>query len=433
MFHKDRPRFIILILLLVGIFGTIFTHFTLNATVQNNALMQSEQITIQTFLNADVHEPITNTAIQHRITLAEMTEGLDNLTQYETPEGFKMVSDSKQWTVAKLEALYQELKQNKHGEEFNLLYQVFVHASPDPDASGAHQYNDETFVLNLNLPFLPERSQLRFTQNLGTINLYDGDSKTSIDDHAQVLSHEYGHHFTFYHMFKENQIEGSLYESIRNINTHPVFYDNSDYDHYLANHEWYLIEIAAEDYVQLMGSPRTKRIIKYVDVEGRLYGAQQTQSGYSYNVYGQENLQIPYAHEVEGLDIYFKSFIQESANSTPDTIKFKPSIERSVRSHDSTSGLLNFTHYTIRWDDVYPNSTYTLIMSDPDGSNLYAIKTVYPNQTMSAKVGTVSYEANGYIHWNEDKLDSGQKHFFVTVVLPDGSLRKSEPLSVNFN
>ena len=433
MFQNNRPRFLILTLLLVGLLGTILTHFALNASNQNFALKQNDQVSIQTFLNADIHNPITNTAIQHRITLAEMTEGINTLTTYETPEGFKMVSDSKQWTVPKLQALYQELKQNKHGEEFNLLYQVFVHASSDPDVTGTHQYIDETFVLNLNLPFLPERSQLRFTQNLGTINLYDGDRKTSIDDHAQVLSHEYGHHFTFYHMFKDRQIQGSDYDYIRNINTHPVFYDNSDYDHYLANHEWYLVEIAAEDYVQIMGSPRAKRIIKYVDVEERLYGARQKESGYSYNVYGQENLAIPFAHEVEGLEAYFKSFIQESVHSTPDTIDFKPTIERSVRSHDASSGLLNFTHYTIRWDDVYPNSTYTLIMSDPDGSNLYPIKTVYPNQTMSAKVGTVSYEANGYIHWNEDSLDNGQKHFFVTVVLPDGSLRKSEPLSVRFN
>ncbi len=183
-----------------------------------------------------------------------------------------------------------------------------------------------------------------------------------------------------------------------------------------------------------MGSPLTKNVVRYSDVFQRLYGNKSSLRLRSYNGTIQENMLIPFANEVDGLSEYFHHFIDDQPVSSSYSKKdFDLSITSGSTHHESMDGPLDFVHYKISWDDVYEDAIYTLVYLDEDGSNNYPIKTVYPGEANYAYIGTVSYEGNGFIHWNYDSLDSGTKIFIVTALLPDGTLYKSNPLKYRFN
>lgn len=425
-----------LILISIGISFYLF----LQLSILEEEIIQKKEdrVVIETYLSFLPSDKIINTPAYAVIETSKDSYDInDQHYSYKSDEGFMLISDSKNWNEIKLKALYNELKLNKHGEEFELLFKIIVHAEPDTNASGMHERTSEQLSLYFDFPAFPSTSMINFTRNMGTIHLYNGDKLTEVSQYAHTLSHEYGHHFTFYHMFKDNQLMNSEYEKIRNIQEHDVYYEISEnYNHYLQNHMWYLFEIAAEDYVQLMGSPLTKNIVHYSDVYQRLYGNKTNLNLNSYNGYGQENMLIPLADEVDGLSEYFYKFISLEPNQSP---YLKKSFDLSIRSgstyHESTNGPLNFTHYKISWDDVYKyeEAIYTLISMDEDGSNIYPLKTVYPDDDTIAYIGTVSYEGGGYIHWNYDDIDKGTKIFIVTAVLPDGTIFKSNPLTYRFN
>ena len=354
---------------------------------------------------------------------------------YRTIEGIDMISYSDSWNVNKLEALYEELKLNKHGDEFDLLDRVVIYGEKDEYAAGNHSNSLNTIELTINLPSLPYNSTIYFPFNMGIINLYNGDEYNEIADMAHVLSHEYGHHYTFYYMFKNNVVTNTQYEKIRNIQDHEVYYDwANNYEHYLDNHDWYLIEIAADDYVQIMGSPMTKNVSKYVDVKQLLNGSNYPKQWRSYNGYVQGNALIPFADEVDGLTEYFYQFIEEEPpiKSSYQKKDLNLNISRHTSQHQGSNGELNFTYYVINWNNVYDQAIYTLVSADADGNNVYPIKTVYPNQTTNAYIGTVSYETSSMIYWRYDNIDDGKKIFFVNILLPDNTLIRSDYLEYTF-
>lgn len=426
----------VIFFLLISIGTSIYLYFQLSTLKDEIVQKKENKIIIETFLSFLPSNEVVNTLAYDVIEMNQDSYDFENqYYSYKADEGFMLISDSKNWNEHKLKDLYNELKRNKHGEEFELLFKIIVHAEPDSYASGTHESTSEQLSIYLDFPAFPLSGIINFTRNMGTIHLYNGDKVTDVGQYAHTLSHEYGHHFTYYYMFKDNNLLNTEYEKIRNLEEHEVFYDLSEnYDHYLQNHMWYLIEIAAEDYVQLMGSPLTKNVVRYSDVFQRLYGNKSNLRLRSYNGTIQENMLIPFANEVDGLSEYFHHFIDDQPVSSSYSKKdFDLSITSGSTHHESMDGPLDFVHYKISWDDVYEDAIYTLVYLDEDGSNNYPIKTVYPGEANYAYIGTVSYEGNGFIHWNYDSLDSGTKIFIVTALLPDGTLYKSNPLKYRFN
>ena len=437
MNNKDKRSFFAVLLVLGCCLGVTAYLYIRIPTLENDlTLKQENKVTIDQFINSPLSNEIVNTKALE--SLNKETEIDPNIKYtYRTEEGFQMISYSDKWDVEKLQALYNELKLNKHGEEFELLYQVIVYPQPDSNASGDHQNLLESLEIIIDFPALPKDSNIVLFRNMGTIQLYNGDEYTKVSQMAHVLSHEYGHHYTFYYFFNNDKIINSDYEALRNVTEGEVlYYWYNDYANYYANHQWYLIEIAAEDYVQLMGSPMTKNVENYTDINQRLHGAKANYQWHSYNGTIQENMLIPFADEVDGLAEYFNQFISnEPLTKTTYTKKnFNLHIARETSHHDSISGSLDFTYYKISWDDVYKNdgAIYTLVCCDEDGSNLIPIKTVYANQATTAYIGTVSYETTQNIYWGYDQLDQGTKNFIVTVLLPDGTLYKSNILTYRF-
>ena len=198
----------------------------------------------------------------------------------------------------------------------------------------------------------------------------------------------------------------------------------------------YLLEIAAEDYVQLMGSPTTRQIVDFVDVQQVLNGAEQSGSILTArNAFPQENMMLPLANDVPGLKDYFYSFI-DTPPRTP--IEEKQEITLQIRKnpvqYELTDGQRTFVHYVITWDAPYQSAVYTLICFDPENYSGWgtAIKTVHPGQSTSAVIGEYVIEQGNQVLSIDDNNARGVKVFLVVAVLPDGTYHLSELLEYEF-
>ncbi len=364
-------------------------------------------------------------------------EQSDDLALFVSPEDIRFHSRSKSWTEKKLEALYQELLLNKHGEELNALSDVYVLAEADDYAAASHHTSTFGYDLHLCFPSFPLKDLFSFYREGGVIKLYDGDRRTTPEDMADSLSHEYGHHYTFYYMLKNERgaktYLGTEYEKLRQIDPERVRAAYLYANDYRENHHWYYYEVAAEDYVVLMGSPNSRTIEDYYDTEESLYG-RNNRVEYAKNMSVHENLMIPMPTQVPGLAEYFYSFIDEPA-PTYEPKELTLGIKRRSNSYSLSTGHRTFTHYVITWDKVYgEDATYTLVCFDEDDyrASLYPIKTVTEGEEARAVIGALTQEKRGMLYYLEDKHAKGTKTFVVTVILPDGTMYCSEPLEYNF-
>jgi hypothetical protein len=188
-------------------------------------------------------------------------EGSFNLVaQYKGEKsGVTFESYSTMWkTTDKLKQLEAELLNNKHGDELALLGKVVI----IPNSAGGENVLGEYMA---NYRFTSTHVTLLSNR---TIYLFNGNENTTIESMAYTLSHEYGHHFTFYHLLNiENKMPGtwktSLYAKSRNVqsSTSPA------HDNTFGEYIWALPEIMAEDYVQLFGSENAIKNSAQMNVE----------------------------------------------------------------------------------------------------------------------------------------------------------------------
>lgn len=163
-----------------------------------------------------------------------------------TESGVTFESYSPKWNTAeKLKALEDELLRNKYGEEIKLLGKIIILPDYLPNNKNVlGQYIASYQYTNTSVKLLPDRK----------IYLFGGNDYTTPEAMAFVLSHEYGHHFTYYYLLnKENKRPGtwltSAYAKARGFGDYSRVHDSVT-----GEYEWAMSEILAEDYVQLFGS-----------------------------------------------------------------------------------------------------------------------------------------------------------------------------------
>jgi hypothetical protein len=184
-------------------------------------------------------------------TLVAQYKGVDSGVTFE--------SYSSMWkTTDMLKQLEAELLKNKHGDELALLGKVVIIPT---NAAGENVLGE--YIANYR--FTPTNVTLLSNR---TIYLFNGNKNTTIESMAYTLSHEYGHHFTFYHLLnRENKMPGtwktSKYAESRGVmsTTSPA------HDQTFGEYEWALPEIMAEDYVQLFGSDTAIKQYAQMNVE----------------------------------------------------------------------------------------------------------------------------------------------------------------------
>ena len=326
---------------------------------------------------------------------------------FRSPEDILFVSHSVSWDEEKLRALYEELLLNRHGEELKSLSRVTVYGEENELFEGEYDFN------------------------IGQIRLFGGDTRTTVEDMASVLSHEYGHHYTFSYMLPGSGSEPDLqseYARLRALTKEDVLFDRSDPEFYSANHRNYLCEIAAEDYVVLMGSPNAMGLIgDYADVRDNSEGKYDDRKAFR-SAAPQENMFLPFAANVPGLADYFYSFLGESAPDYPDASGLELEFIRRAEGRKPNQNV----SYKITWNKVLgEDAVYTLVCLDPEQEILDPVKTIRPGEKAEAEIGTVLVWGTSPMYY-QDGRDKGNKRFFVVVILPDGRAAVSEPVDRRF-
>ena len=365
------------------------------------------------------------------------------LSHYIAPEGFTIYSHSEHWDNEKLILLYEELKQNIHGKEIEKLCEIIIYPQESEELNALATYTTAAAAASfyVKFPAFPKDFSVELPVYTGRINIYGGDTRNTIESIAGSLSHEYGHHYTFYYMFDRDARVNHLlgegeYARLRNAGQHGLLTALEFDQNYSSLRHKYIAEIAAEDYVQLMGSPTTRQVADYYDVKQLVENPELTNPHFiERNAFPQENMMIPLASEVPGLREYFYSFIDTPVRAPSEhrqDITLQITAQPVVR--DLTTGVHTYLHYSISWNTPYENAVYTVACFDPYDYTGWGvpIKTVRPGDSASAVIGDYSAVRNRMVYSMDDGLAHGVKVFYVAARLPDGTYYMSEPLEFNF-
>lgn len=349
------------------------------------------------------------------------------LSVYKTPEGLTITSYSKNWnTTSKLSRVREELLSNFHSEEISYLKNIYIY--PDsPDGVLAYTHFDIGRDIRGNYIYKPNTY----------IEIFDGNQYKDIRELAWVLSHEYGHHFTSYYLVKKenkffDQWRNTGYAKTRGISNHPKI--NYTHNYSLGNHKWDIMEIAAEDYVQLFGSTNAKKSILYKDIQQKVQEGIGNNYNYisSFNMRPQENLDIPLAAEVKGLEQYWLNL----AGKTSTNIEIPP-IKPQIRLVSKKEVETGYYQYRLEWDTIPGDIKYEYtLVGYPDGNSILAvpIKTVSPGSVPYATIGNF---IKTDIKTGKEKLIiddyKGKYEFRLFIKSPNNAIYSSDPFKVNFN
>lgn len=353
------------------------------------------------------------------------------------------LSNVEAWDKDMLSKLADELYQNKHGEEIKYVSSVILNPGLEGDYIGSHQNKRTIFDIPIKLfDFLPNEN-FNVKTMLGEINLYEADTQTTISDMALVLSHEYGHHFTDFHfglLFNEYDKETEYYK-LRVGDDERVLLDVNTMDEYIENHMWYLVELAAEDYVYFLGSENAHRTVKFYDtvdkvgIYARGGDAALDKVNYAYkpcrNGEPHENIVLGLPSEVEALQEYFYSFIDDN----PPEYKDREPLGTLNLKMKKT----NAKEHTFTWDQPYKDKSvlYTIILYDENDEILTMLRTRNGNEKGIAQFGYYNHKITkgNYIYtysfgWD---YDLGTKmRARVTASFPDGSIMISDPYDFEY-
>ena len=358
--------------------------------------------------------------------------------RYISPEGIEFTSRSKEWDEADLELLYNELLRNKHGEELNHLSNVIIYPQKDERAAATHKNSNQLCSVPFSHTLLPEGFEVEYFRKGGIITLYNGDGITTVEGMADSLSHEYGHHFTRYYMLDGNgeELYDTEYAKLRGLNAENSYADMFvTEDFYFDNHYKFILEIAAEDYVTLMGSPASREIVDYRDSMENLYTDDDEGQWSSRCSAVQENLTLPMACEMEGLADYFYGFIGEETPEYDIKKEMNIRINRRSQSYNLTTGYKTFVYYEIGFDKVYgEDATYVLSVYDPENyeQTQRFVRTVTSGEKALCYVGNPVRSYGSSVRYIDDGIATGTKVFIVNVITADGKLYTSAPFTYSF-
>ena len=429
--RKFAKIIIIIGILLLGASGYMI-HISMKSIADRKQSVQE----IDDYLASYVPSPFVNSALTQMPPPTEVTS--EALYSYQATKTLTFLSHSEHWDEDKLKALHEELLKNKHGDEIDTLHEVVVWPHDEENAVATHTADVLDQSLKINFGALPKDFHLDFSRNVSLIALYSGDRDITVESQAWNLSHEYGHLYTFHYMFSESETDLATteYGKLRKSDEYGLNTAAVPGDDYTDNHYNYLIEVAANDYVQLMGSPTTRQVLDFHDIQQLLDSGEDMPEEIRFsgnNANPQENLKIPLASEMAGLSEYFHQFIDEK---TPSPIEQRTEISLNIESgskgYNLVSGYRDFIHYKINWNTPYNDTIYTLVCYDSDPYHMRPIKTVHVGNEGNAVIGTVANNTGNYVRYLYDEIDTGTKTFLVIAQLPDGTYYSSAPLVHTF-
>ncbi len=345
------------------------------------------------------------------------------------------------WDNTKLLTVGKELFNNTHSDEIHYLEAVILE-----EGSGIYYSSNYESIYDYNeIPlylygFLPEDSCYYLTYEKGVLYVYNVSSETTAPDIAQALSIAYGYHYTHYYFGldgTENDKETEYYK-LRSAGCDTLKASFDSNEDYIENKEWYLFEIAANDYMYLMGSAVAQRTSRFINMAEKkvyfpnIYTALTAIYKNSLNVTPHSNLYIEMPHRVDGLAEYFYSFVEKDA---PEYTIREPAGSMNMRAESKCSGSIIDIYWDTPYDDT--RALYTVIAYNSSDEIVSIIQTLYGQEgghctyyrRIEFGVATKGFRYNYY--YLHDFDEDGIKKFRVLVTFPDDTVEISDPLILN--
>lgn len=350
------------------------------------------------------------------------------LATYTSPYGITVMSYSQAWVEQdKLKSVVDELMQNLHGPELQLLSYIEIFPGKEPDAWGSYYFEFEQ-VADGAWKIVPRRK----------IHIYEGDTKTTIEDIARTLAHEYGHHFTIYHIWAG---EGKRFQEDWKSTG---YYRARRFEHFPKvevgkEHRWDPLEIAAEDYVQLFGSPKARKsekvqnLLEYWEayVEQHFPWEPQKINNWGhlpFNVLPQENWDLPLASEIPGLKEYWLRLSGLEYTTSPPPSR--PSLRLlKVQGMPKTTDQLHFS-WTPAADDGTEPVEYTAVRYGSDGSYTF-LDTRTDGEPLRTRFGGGYKSTSWYFYYFTWMEFTGQSTFVVYAKDSDNNIVSSNRLVID--
>ncbi|MFZ7121295.1 MAG: hypothetical protein ACOWWH_10125 [Eubacteriaceae bacterium] len=349
--------------------------------------------------------------------------------EYQTDLGLTIKSYAKNWTGHKLTEVYEELKKNTYGEEIKHLKEINLYEDNPTGGKEEGVYNASYKIINF---FGNEKIVL---SDNNSIDLYNLSDKNNVEELAKTLSHEYGHHFTLFYLIEyENktfdQWKDTMLYKYRNLESYEKV--TNDYEN---GHQWSIIEICAEDYVQLYGSLTAKKVYFFEDIKQRYYSnALNDDTSYSYSIFNinpQENTNIPLALQVEGLKEYWEKasgIISDTQTYTQPQLAL---VDISNLGHDKQQ-------YTLQWGKSINSEGeeaefYTLISLNIKEDRIIPIKTVVKGDPLEATIGSIRINSDSKIMFYTDSFVNNDNSFVIYSIDKNGSVIASNILDIDFD
>lgn len=346
---------------------------------------------------------------------------------YTSPDGILYTSYSPAWSdPQKLSDLNAELLQNVHGAEIKLLHEIRIYDNYKQGADVAGQY---LFEMTTNV--LTGKP----TMEPGTIELYGGKDHTTVASFARTLSHEYGHHVTHYYtiqadgfsLIDENRWRDTTYARLRGLSNDKRVNITG------VEHRWQLAELAAEDYVQLFGSPLAKAETQFPSRVDEVVNGQDpgtlSWNASMYNVQPQENNLLPLASDVPGLyDFFYKRITGSTGAFTPPA---KPTLQ--LVSYEKQGDVGNQLRFT--WSEPGEQTYYSYTLVTYKDSDLLAepIVTRTAAEPHEVRYGPVVVRKGSYIYTYQEPGATGTRHFKLYVFGKNGWVTESPELTVDMS
>lgn len=347
---------------------------------------------------------------------------------YETEIGITINSYAENWTGQKLIDIYNELLNNTHGGEINYLKEINIYPTNPRGGKEEGIYN----AVYSKISVLGKEKIIISKEN--SIELYNMKDKDKVEDIARTLSHEYGHHFTLFYLIKyENktfeQWKDTILYRVREANKYPKIVGD-----YSNGHKWNFIEICAEDYVQLYGSPLAKKVYDFDDIKDRYSkGKIDKVIRYDYSTYNinpQENNEIPLALNLPNLKEYW-----EAASG------IKTNCERMSIPNIALTKVEDIGHnklqYTIQWTKSVDAQNqeakfYTVVALDETGKEIIPIKTVARGEPRITTVGSIKITKENKIIYYTDNFINRPVKILVYAFNETGGVVGSNELRIDF-
>ena len=349
---------------------------------------------------------------------------------YQGPIGIEIKSYSSNWTGDKLKEIYDELLNNTYGEEIEYLSTINLYPN-NPFGGEEEGLYHGAYFSNI----FSNKNNYKMKKNR-EIDLFNMKEKERIEEIAKTLSHEYGHHFTLYYILKGenktfNEWRDTQYAKIRGLTG-----DTRVSHDYSNGHQWNITEIAAEDYIQLYGSPNAKTPKYYDDIiiraEKQTLDETIKWNNHIFNVYPQENFNIPLAHNVSNLRKYWdlmSGIVVENQN--------KPPVACVVGLTEVKDLGYDKKQFIIRWTESLDidssNLLYTIVVYDEQQNQVIPIKTVKQGEELLATIGSAKIiNGNEVIFYSDTFIDT-PKNIRVFTMDEHGNIVSSNIIEIDFN